>query len=213
MTFKKLADSRLFCARSIVATRFVICSSLVFVSVTAKASATIPAYSYCSMNQTSIPPADIIRIEPPEEDFFSKSLDYEGIAIKAHAIVEDAALVEARKRLDMMLCHLPQVRQNLAHAGAELHIIGKSQVTSDLPEHRELKGQKIPEYGGLTVDERTRGLGGLLTSCGEENLLKLPQDRYKGRDICVHEFAHNIQDHGVPESVRELIRKRYHASI
>ncbi len=180
----------------------------------ATAGPTIPVRkSFCPMPQTTATAADIQRISPPEEDFFSKELDYEGIPIKAPAVVSDNALLEARRRLDMMLCHLPVVRQNLAHAGAQLHIIGKDQVTSDLPEHREMKGQKIPEYGGLTVDERTRGLGGLLTSCGEENLLKLPQDRYRGRDICVHEFAHNIQDHGVPEYVRGLIRMRYHASI
>ena len=34
-----------------------------------------------------------------------------------------------------------------------------------------MKGVKVPEYGGQTYDERTRGLGGLQTSCGEENLL------------------------------------------
>ncbi|BCM94331.1 hypothetical protein IAD21_06238 [Abditibacteriota bacterium] len=96
-------------------------------------------------------------------------LDYKGIPIKSVAQVSDEALVEAYRRLVLMLHHLPNVIYNLKQAGAELHIIGKNQVTSDLPEHREMKGKKIPEYGGLTVDERTRGLGGLLTSCGEEN--------------------------------------------
>jgi len=56
------------------------------------------------------------------------------------------------------------------------------------------------EYNGLTRDPRTRGLGGLLTSCGEENLLGLEKDRYRGRDICVHEFAHNILGYGVPSA-------------
>jgi hypothetical protein len=43
-------------------------------------------------------------------------------------------------------------------------------------------------------------LGGLLTSCGEENLLGLEKDRYRGRDICVQEFAHNILGYGVPSA-------------
>ena len=30
-------------------------------------------------------------------------------------------------------------------------------------------------------------MGGLLTSCGEYNLLRLQVDRYRGRDICVHD--------------------------
>lgn len=155
----------------------------------------------------------IRAISPPEQGVFTKELEYKGIPIKAAAVVSDAALVEAWERLEMMLQHQPNVAANLKKVGAELHIIGKDQVTSDLPEHREIKGVKIPEYNGLTVDERTRGLGGLLTSCGEENLLRLPADRYKGRDICVHEFAHNIQDAGISDEVRRLIREQYHRSL
>src|SRR5262245_24322337 len=106
------------------------------------------------------PPA-IRAIDPPETGLFSKALDAAVIPIKAHREVADEALLEARKRLTMMLGSLPVVRANLRAAGAELHIIGRGQVTSDLPEHRHLKGK--PFDGKLTVDERTRGLGGLLT--------------------------------------------------
>ena len=49
------------------------------------------------------------------------------------------------------------------------------------------------------------GMGGLLTSCGEENLLRLEKDRYRGRDICQHEFAHNILENGVPDSIRDQV--------
>jgi hypothetical protein len=84
-------------------------------------------------------------------------------------------------------------------------------VTSDLPEHRQLKGK--PFDGSLTVDQRTRGLGGLLTSCGEENLLELPNDRYRGRDICTHEFSHNLRDQGLSPDVQQMIRDRYHESL
>ena len=154
----------------------------------------------------------IEHLAPPEQGFFSKQLNYEGILIKASADVDDKALLEARHRLALLLQHLPQVSDNLSRKGAELHIIGKNQVTSDLPDYRDLKGKKIYE-GGLTVDERTRGLGGLHTSCGEENLLHLPHDRYRGCDICVHEFAHNIQDEGVDSAVRAKIRAQYHRSL
>ena len=101
----------------------------------------------------------------------------------------DEALYAAYDRLAMMMAHLPNVPANLAAAGAELHIIGRDQVTTDLPEWRHDKGKPLAEYNGLTRDQRTRGMGGLLTSCGEENLLKLENDRYRGRDICVHEFS------------------------
>jgi DUF1680 family protein len=151
------------------------------------------------------------RLDPPEQGFFARELDYEGIPIKASAVVADEALFAARERLALLLKNLPDVRYNLKAAGAELHIIGRDQVTSDLPEHRHLRGK--PFDGSLTVDQRTRGLGGLLTSCGEENLLHLPGDRYAGRDICVHEFAHNIQDHGLSDDVRQKIQEQYHRSL
>ena len=155
--------------------------------------------------------ADIRPIEPPEQGFFAKVLDYDGIPIKAAAVVADQALIVARERLTRLLKNLPDARYNLRMAGAELHIIGKDQVTSDLPEHRHLKGK--PFDGKLTVDQRTRGLGGLLTSCGEENLLELPTDRYRGRDICIHEFAHNLQGHGLSEDVRRKIREQFRHSL
>ena len=152
-------------------------------------------------------------IEPPEAGFFSKLTDYRGIPIKAHQVVSDEALMVARARLDLLLGHLPMVVSNLIVVGAELHIIGRDQSTSDLPEHRHLKGKKLSYYNGLTVDERTRGLGGLLTSCGEENLLKLEKDRYRGRDICLHEFSHCVRNHGIPASVRERFDAQYHRSL
>jgi hypothetical protein len=157
------------------------------------------------------PPGEIVVITPPEKEFFSKSLDYAGIPIKAHRDVADEALFEAKKRLAMMLDKLPEVRKKLHAAGTELHIIGRNQVTSDLPECRKMKGK--PFDGKQTVDERTRGLGGLLTSCGEENLLRLPDDRYRGRDICVHEFAHDIFDNGMEDSVREKFYEQRKRSL
>jgi len=153
----------------------------------------------------------IAVINPPEKDFFAKRLDYAGIPIKAHQDVSDEALFEAKKRLAMMLDKLPEIRKTLSAAGSELHIIGRRQVTSDLPEFRELKGK--PFDGKQTVDERTRGLGGLLSSCGEENLLRLSDDRYHGKDICVHEFAHNIFDNGMEDSVRQQFYEQHKKSL
>lgn len=157
---------------------------------------------------TALP--QIHAIDPPEKEFFTKELDYFGIPIKAPAEVDDKALFEARRRMDQELKHLPNAIYNLKMAGAELHIIGKDQNTSDLPEWRHAKGK--PFDGKQTIDERTRGMGGLMTSCGEENLLNLPKDRYLGRDICAHEFAHCIQDHGLSDNVRELIETQFKRS-
>jgi len=155
----------------------------------------------------------IVLLNPPAQDFFSKQLDFHGIPIKAHQVVADEALFAAYDRLSRLLAHLPMAVSNLAAAGAELHIIGRDQVTTDLPEWRHDKGKPLAEYHGLTRDERTRGMGGLLTSCGEENLLQLEKDRYRGRDICLHEFSHNIRNHGIQRSVRARFDEQFRRSL
>src|SRR5690349_17101589 len=80
----------------------------------------------------------IVQIEPPEKGFFSKCLDFHGIPIKAHAVVADEALFAAYGRLNLLLSNLllrqPLVLSNLLGARVELHIIGRDQVTTDLPE-------------------------------------------------------------------------------
>ena len=158
-------------------------------------------------------PPKIILLNPPKQGFFSKQLVFHGIPIQAHQVVSDAALFAAYEHLNRMLAHLPMAVSNLAGAGAELHIIGRDQVTTDLPEWRQDKGRPLVEYDGLTRDERTRGMGGRLTSCGEENLLQLTNDRYRGRDICYHEFAHNLRNFGIPQTVRANFDKQYQRSL
>lgn len=159
----------------------------------------------------------ITRLIPPEQNFFSKQLASEGILIKAHLVVSDEAMYAASRRVTRLLTNLavkqPMLISNLVEAGVELHIIGVQQVTSDLPEFRDLKGKPLPEYGGLTIDQRTRGMGGKLTSCGEENLLRLKTDRYFGRDICVHEFSHAIRNHGMPLEVVARFDQQYQSSL
>ncbi len=176
-------------------------------------AATLLAFNGLAAAPTA-PAADqavIAAINPPEDSFFAKQLDFDGIPIKAPKEVANAALFAARDRLNLLLTNLPVVRANLAAAGAELHIIGRGQVTSDLPEWRAMKGK--PFDGRLTIDQRTRGMGGRLTSCGEENLLRLEKDRYRGRDICEHEFAHCIYQYGVPQNIRDRFIAQYHRSL
>lgn len=155
--------------------------------------------------------ADNIRkISPPAQDFFSKATDYQGIEIKASSVVDDRALLVAKQKLSTMLANAPEVVRNLRESGCELHIIGARQSTSDLPENRHWKG-KLYE-GSLTVDQRTRGVGGRLASCAEENLLELEGDRYFDRDICIHEFAHTIMQYGLDNDLRARINSQYERS-
>jgi VHL beta domain len=154
----------------------------------------------------------ITILNPPDRGFFSKQTVVEGIPIKAHADVDDAALLEARRRIGRVLEHVPAVVANLVDVGAELHVIGRNQVTSDLPYLRHWKGKPFETYGKTfeSIDSRTRGVGGLMASCGEENLLKLPSDRYRDhRDICTHEFGHTLLAYGLSPDVREIVRKQF----
>jgi hypothetical protein len=159
----------------------------------------------------------IVILDPPEKDFFSKLLDFRGIPIKAHKVVSDEAMYAAYDRLALLFTNLlskqPMVISNLVAAGVELHIIGRDQVTTDLPEWQQDKGKQLEEYNGLTRDQRTRGMGGRLTSCGEENLLRLQKDRYFGRDICLHEFSHSIRNHGIPSALRARFDAQFRRSL
>lgn len=167
----------------------------------------------CPAQTTNAARPKITTLTPPEKDFFSKQLDYHGIPIKAHQVVSDEAMYIARERLAMMLQNLPIITTNLVTAKVALHIIGKDQVTTDLPEWRHDKGKPLAEYNGLTRDQRTRGMGGRLVSCGEENLLKLEKDKYRGRDICVHEFAHAVRNLAMSQEARAKFDQQYERSI
>ena len=82
---------------------------------------------------------------------------------------------------------------------------------TDLPE--TVKERRTPgSVWGLTWDERARGSGGYLASCGEENLLALPDDRYAGQDICKHEFAHAIRMFGLSRRVAERFDQQFRDS-
>ena len=153
-------------------------------------------------------------IDPPEYGFFTKALSFHGILIKAPAVVVDDAMYRAYDRMALETARIPNVVSNIAAAGGELHIIGRNQVTTDLPEYRMDKHVPLyePTYNGQTRDRRTRGMGGLITSCGEENLLNLPNDRYRGSDICLHEFAHNIEDAGMGREIRAKFDAQFRIS-
>jgi hypothetical protein len=112
-----------------------------------------PSRIMCNVKRSSRKDLKIQSISPLERGFYSKRLDYKGIAIKSSSEVADQALFEAWGRLNMMLCNEPNITANLSSAGAQLHIIGKNQATSDLPENHHLKRSLIDD---LDIDERTQ---------------------------------------------------------
>jgi hypothetical protein len=148
--------------------------------------------------------------------FFKKSVDCDGIAVRSSSAVADEALRQGCEKVSLMLKNIPMVRNVLVRRGAELHIIGRDEQTSDLPEFQQQRGVFYVDNRGrlTTIDARTRGKGGLLSSCGEENILHLPGDRYgDGYDVCIHEFAHAIMDYGIDAEQRRQINGQYARSV
>lgn len=163
------------------------------------------------VNAASLGFGDSVKHVKPYLNFYTKFLDCDGIYIRSADVVDDKALLVAAAKMKNMLKYIPEAQKNLVANGAELHVIGKNQQTSDLPEFQYMKGVKYVDNGDTTdIDKRTRGLGGIWTSCGEENLLNLPGDRYAGgSDICIHEFAHNIMDYGLDTTLQRKIINAY----
>ncbi|MCC8427139.1 hypothetical protein [Mucilaginibacter sp. UR6-11] len=157
----------------------------------------------------------VVQVSPPVFGFYTKHLDCGGVAIRSSSVVDDRALIAAGQKINMMLANIPATRHNLAQWGVEIHIIGKDQPTSDLPEFRGQKVVSDVDKSGVTsnIDTRTRGMGGIYTSCGEESLLNLPGDRYAGSDICIHEFAHNIMYYGLNDSLQKRIQNQYRFAL
>lgn len=156
----------------------------------------------------------VLRNQPIVRGFYSKLVNCDGVLVRASSVVEDRALYIAAKKIDAMTSRAPQAKENLTEWRAEVHIIGRDQRVSDLPELRQYRGEVWDPTTKQTIDERTRGVGGIFASCGEENLLGLDSDKYKGgSDICIHEFAHTFMDYGLDEALRSAIEQQYNRSI
>ncbi len=161
----------------------------------------------------------MIVLKHLRDGFFAKTLDCGGIAVRSAAVVDNDALVLACGKIRLMLQNLPDAQHRMAKSGAELHIIGEFQGTADLPENNVLLKSNAVNFNDAhdkydAINARARGLGGLMSSCGEENLLNLPGDRYwDNSDICIHEFAHDIMNNGLSNKQFSAIEKQYRAAM
>ena len=153
------------------------------------------------------PPVSL-RLDP----FYKKYTDAFGIPVVSSEKVPNSALLVARDIVNYMLLKRNDIRTELIRRKARLSIIGFTEMQTDLPECRDWKKptkddirltpnerENYDKPGGIAGmtdrqywDQRARGMGGLQTSCAEENLLGYPGTRYYGENITVHEFSHNI---------------------
>src|SRR5262249_44931609 len=137
-----------------------------------------------------------LRLDP----FYKKYVDCKGMPILSSEKVSDQALLEARYLITQMLANRDDIQQALNKAGARFVVMAPTEMTTDVPEQREMKPK---DYW----DKRARGLGGRITSCGEENLLNLKGDRYFNENILIHEFAHAIHNFGLRRIDRPFAKR------
>lgn len=133
--------------------------------------------------------------------FYGKYCSVRGIPLVAASVVPDAAFNEAWNVLENMLTGVSStVVQKIIANNIRIGIIGKNQLTTDMPEYRNLD-RDFPLPGGESWNTRARGLGATtsipLITGAEENILCLPGDRYVGESILLHEFSHTVLNLGV----------------
>jgi alpha-glucosidase len=134
-------------------------------------------------------PEEVVKRYKLDTEFYKKHLDYKGFSILSSAKVSDAALLEARYLIDQMLCEREDILKAMIQAGCRFMVMAPTEMTTDVPEQRH--------WDKKYWDKRARGMGGKLSSCGEENLLNLKGDRYNRENILIHEFNHAVHNHGL----------------
>lgn len=172
--------------------------------------------------QMITPPPDSLHLNA----FYKQYCNAVGIPVVASEKVPPAALLTARDIITYMLAGRSDIRRELAREKARVLVMAQSEMETDLPERSNWKkpGYNDPRLtpkeranyykpGGIASqtdkgywNQRARGMGGLITSCAEENLLGYPGTRYYGENITVHEFSHNIM--GAIEKVDKPLYKR-----
>ena len=137
-------------------------------------------------------PAEIIKKFKLDTEFYKKHIDYKGFSILSSAKVSDAGLIEARHLIEKLLGQREDILKAMIKSGCRFMVMAPTEMTTDVPEQRHMKNDPKTNW-----DTRARGLGGKLSSCGEENLLNLKGDRYRQENILIHEFNHAIHQHGM----------------
>lgn len=131
------------------------------------------------------------------DPFYVQGCNLAGFWVVAGAEVDPAAVTAAAALAHAFLGPDPVLTRAVLDSGVRLGVIGADQQVTDMPEYRDL-----PEaFPDIDWDARARGLGATaarpLVSAGEENLLCLDGDRYRGDDILLHEFAHTLHRQGL----------------
>ncbi|MCK4293265.1 MAG: hypothetical protein KAY65_08710 [Planctomycetes bacterium] len=150
-------------------------------------------------------PPKSLELDP----FYKKHVSSEGLPIVSSEKVADAALLKVDELVGKMLADRPDIREALIEAGVRFVIIGAKEQTTDIPEYSHMKPKEF-------WNQRSRGFGGRIVSCGEENLLCYPVDRYDDESIFIHEFAHVIHGMGlkrIDSRFDEKLKRLYESAV
>jgi alpha-glucosidase len=181
-------------------------------SFTASFTASSTSPSVADLNNSAdgcwvVSPPASLGLDP----FYTKYCSALGIPIVASAEVPDRALQRAWAIVTQMLNGISQaeeIRNSIIRTSTRIGIIGATQVTTDMPEHRSL----YTLFPGVDWNTRTRGVGATLEipllSIAEENLLCYPSDLWIDQNVLVHEFAHTIKNMGF-----DLVDPTFHAEV
>ena len=132
---------------------------------------------------------DSVRAGYQLDPFYKKYANAGGIPVLASDKPVDRTLQLACMLVKEMTSERLDVQAALLTSKVTFAILGRAEVTTDIPEYRDL-----PDY----YDTRSRGLGGHTGLCAEENVMCDRQhDAYHGQSVCVHEFAHTIAIYGL----------------
>lgn len=150
-----------------------------------------------SLQRRALVGAGVLAVMPaalhaqPAAGFYAQQVDAGGLPVLASARVDPLALQAAAQVVQGMMARRADLLAVLRAAGVRVAVIGRDEVTTDIPEYADLQPREH-------WNARTRGVGATrqrpVCSAAEENLLGLPGDRYRGESILVHEFAHTVLD-------------------
>jgi len=132
---------------------------------------------------------DSVRAAYHLDSFYKKYANAGGLPVLASDKPVDRTLQLACMLVKEMTSERLDVQGALLASKVTFAILGRDELTTDIPEYRDL-----PDY----YDTRSRGLGGHTGLCAEENVVCDRQhDAYRGQSVCVHEFAHTIAIYGL----------------
>ncbi len=156
-----------------------------------------------------LPLPEAVRSAHGMDRFYQKYADASGIPIATSSAVSDKAIALACQLVKEMLSRRDDVRQKLINSKMRFTLIAASEELSSIPE--------VNARYGSSLNLRARGMGSLIpTICAEENILcQKDRDRWRGENICVHEYSHTLLDWGltaVDPSFRSRVDAAYRAA-